>query len=154
MGYRYRMRNEKADEHDFRTMEVVIVRKKDGQEISQAQVVTLDNHYETLKYVQENMGDFVANIVRVKRMETAERQTINDNVNLFERNLEPLFSHISQTCQEHVLDKLSLSLKKALLLMAMDRYQCNQESVCRALGLSPERLQQELTSCGLASAKI
>ena len=49
-----------------------------------------------------------------------------------------------------VMDKLSASLKKALLLMVMERYKSDREKACRVLGISREKLETELKLCGVA----
>ncbi|KAF0216840.1 MAG: hypothetical protein FD174_3520 [Geobacteraceae bacterium] len=150
MGYRYDVPREKADEFTFRMMEVVMVESKaGGREDSTSRVMIVDGHWETLRFVQENMNDFVSNIIRVKKMTTNTRRKVEDNAKLFEHNLQPLFSMISETAKRNVLDKLSNSLKKALILMAMDRYNCDKESICRALGISQDKLEREMTLCGL-----
>ena len=150
MGYRYMMPAERSGESEYRIMEVVMVKKgKSGTEKASNQALTVDNHWDTLRYVQENMDDFIANMVKVKRMEIAGRRKIEESARLFEQNLEPLFTMISATSKKHLMDKLSNSLKKALFLMAMDRYKCDKETICRALGISRDKLEKEMKSCGL-----
>jgi len=112
-------------------------------------VLTVENNWETVSFVKEHMADIQANMTRVKQMKQARITNVDENAQLFERNLEPLFALISATAQDHVMDKLSGSLKKALLLMAMDRYSCDSESICRALGISKAKLEKELKRCGL-----
>lgn len=150
MGYRYAVPDERADDCIFRMMEVVMVEKrKDGRENSSTQVMIVDNHWDTLRFVQENMNDFVGNIIKVQKITTNTRRKVEENAQLFERNLQPLFSIISETENSKILDKLSNSLKKALILMAMDRYNCDRESICRALGISRDKLEREMALCGL-----
>lgn len=150
MGYRYMMPDEKAGECSYRVMEVVMMRKgKTGADKAASQMMTVDNHWDTLRYVQDNMDDFIANIVKVKRMDASGRRKIDENARLFERNLEPLFSLISATSKTNVMDKLSNSLKKALFLMALDRYHCDKDTICRALGISRDKLDKEMRACGL-----
>jgi DNA-binding protein Fis len=48
------------------------------------------------------------------------------------------------------MDKLSSSLKKALLLMVMERYHSDREKACKVLGISQEKLETELKLCGVA----
>lgn len=154
MGYKYEMPNEKADSFTYRMMEVVMVENKaGGREDSTSRVMIVDNHWETLRFVQENMNDFVSNIVKVKKMTANTAKKVEENAKLFERNLQPLFSIISETTKSNVLDKLSNSLKKALILMAMDRYNCDKESICKALGLSRDKLEKEMTLCGLVQTR-
>ena len=74
---------------------------------------------------------------------------IEESAELFQNNLQPLFSMISETSKTHILDKLSNSLKKALILMAIDRYKSDRDSICKALGISQEKLEKEMMVCGL-----
>lgn len=150
MGYRYSNPSEKAGECDYRIMEVVMVKKGSiVQGKAASQVLTVDNQWDTLRFVQENMDEVIGNMVKVKRMEAKSRMKIDDNAKLFQKNLEPLFSLISATCKENVMDKLSNSLKKALLLMALERYHCDREVICRALGITRDKLDKEMRACGL-----
>jgi DNA-binding protein Fis len=112
-------------------------------------VLTLGSDWETLSFVKDNMDGIAANLVRVKQMNAERRMHVEESAELFERNLEPLFTLISATAKDHVMDKLSVSLRKALLLMAMERYSCDRESICRALGISKGKLEKELKLCGL-----
>lgn len=157
MGYRCRDAKELAGNSAYRCVEVVLVKRAGVTDIdSPAEVLVVDNHWDTLRYVQENMEQFVSNMVRVKKLHAekeAPQSEVDANVDasarLFEKNLGPLFVLISALAKEHILDKLSGSLKKALLLMAMERYNCDKESMCRALGLTRVKLERELSRCGI-----
>ena len=150
MGYRCKMASEMhSNDSTFRVMEVVMMRRgREGGESTSNHLVLVDNHNETLKFVQENMDDFINNIVGVDKM-TRLNKKVDESAKLFEKNLDPLFSVMTETTQGNILDKLSLSLKKALILMAMDRYQSNRDSVCKALGISPDKLDSEMALCGI-----
>ena len=150
MGYRCKDTAHKAGTYHYRAIEVVLV-KKSGQAVDddRAAVLTVDNDWDTLSFVKDNMADIAANVVRVQRMNSENRMRVEESAKLFEKNLEPLFTLISATATDHVLDKLSISLRKALLLMAMERYSCDSESICRALGLTRGKLEKELKRCGL-----
>jgi DNA-binding protein Fis len=125
--------------------------KKDANaaEEEAAVVLTVGNDWDTLNFVNDNMDGIAANLVRVTQMNAESRMHVEESAKLFERNLQPLFTLISATSAEHVMDKLSVSLKKALLLMAMERYSCDSDSICRALGLTRGKLEKELKRCGL-----
>ena len=153
MGYRCRIHEDKAGECDFRLIEMVMTKKNSIQSLPVRAVITIDNHVETIRYVQSNMTDFVTNCVRVEAMEANARKKVEENARLFEQHLEPFFTVVAATTQKNVLDKLSSALKKALILMAMEKYHCNKESICRALGLSPEKLEREIDLCGLSPKK-
>lgn len=150
MGSRCKDATQRAGTFHYRAIEVVLM-KRDGWtgngEV--ASVLTVENDWDTLGFVKDNMSDITANMVRVKFMNSENRMHVEESAQLFEKNLVPLFTLISATAKDHVLDKLSVSLRKALLLMAMDRYSCDSESICRALGLSKGKLEKELKRCGL-----
>lgn len=150
MGYRCATPEERAGETNYRLMEVVMVKRGTaGAGKASSQILTVDNQWDTLRFVQENMDDIIATMVKVKRMETISRRKIDENAKLFEKNLEPLFSLISATSKDNLMDKLSSSLKKALILMALDRYHCDKETICRALGITRDKLDREMKACGL-----
>lgn len=150
MGYRYNDPTEKGGESDFRMMEIVTMRKKNNEKgITSTQALLVDNHWDTLRYVQEHMDNFVDNVIKVKKMETTDKKRMEESAKLFEDNLESLFTMISKTSKSGTLEKLSISLKKALILMAMDRYQCDRMQMCNALGITPAKLEEEIIHCGL-----
>lgn len=150
MGYKCKDVTRRPGSCNYRAIEVALVKGHgtagNGDPVG---VLTVDNNWETLSFVSENMDAIADNMVRVKPMDSERRMHVEESAQLFERNLEPLFTLISATAKDHVLDKLSGSLKKALLLMAMDRYDCDSESICRALGLTKHKLNKELKRCGL-----
>ncbi|MBT0666387.1 hypothetical protein KI809_18930 [Geobacter pelophilus] len=137
----------------FRVMEVVMMKKNSNYGKSMSNhLLLVDNNQETLKYVQESMDDIITNIIRVNKMDKINKK-VDENAKLFEKNLDPLFSVMAEKTQGSILDKLSLSLRKALILMAMDRYKSNKDSVCKALGISPEKLDGEMTLCGISKER-
>ncbi len=73
----------------------------------------------------------------------------NDSTKLFEENLLPVFDVLAAS-QEHVMDKLTASLRKALLMMAIERYGYDSRRICRGLGISRAKLDSELRRLGLA----
>jgi DNA-binding NtrC family response regulator len=150
MGYGCKDPMRRPGTYHYRAIEVTLV-NRDGLAVNDDPpvVLTVDNDWDTLCFVKENMSDIASNMVRVKRMDSERRMHVEESAELFERNLEPLFTLISATSRDHVMDKLSASLRKALLLMAMDRYSCDRESMCRALGITKGKLERELRRCGL-----
>jgi DNA-binding protein Fis len=151
MAYRDRTTAERSSAFDYSMMEVRL-RKKGAAAGTrdELRVMTVDNHWDTLRYVQENMDECVGNIVRLKRLQAHEATGVNESAALFQRNLEPLVSSLAAANGQGVMDKLSASLKKALLLMVMERYQSDREKACRVLGISREKLETELKLCGVA----
>jgi len=151
MAYRGRTTDERTGESNFCIIEVRL-RKKGAAAGTRDELrrLTIDNQRETISFVQENMNSCVGNIVRLKRMEASDTQGVNESAALFQRNLEPLVSTLAAANGEGVMDKLSASLKKALLLMVLERYQSDREKACRVLGISREKLENELKLCGVA----
>ncbi|MFZ3207747.1 MAG: hypothetical protein WA140_02805 [Geobacteraceae bacterium] len=154
MSYRCLIPQEKADDADFRPLEVVVATTPRGSFGKGASIIiTIDNHWGTLHFVQANMDKLVRNIILVRKMEVNDRKKVEETEKIFERNLEPLFTLIFQTEHSNVLDKLSFSLKKALILMAMGRYSDNKDSICKALGISLDKLDKEMALCGLGHSR-
>ena len=150
MGHRCKDAMHRAGSYHYRALEVVLVKQAGlGSHAEQRTVLTVENDWDTLNFVKENMADITANMVRVNAMNLENNPHVEESAKLFENNLQPLFTLISATATEHVMDKLSVSLRKALLLMAMDRYSCDSESICRALGITRVKLEKELKRCGL-----
>jgi DNA-binding protein Fis len=149
MGYRCKDAAQRAGSYHYRAIEVVQLKKASGNADRRANVLTVDNDWDTLSFVKDNMADITANMVGVKPVSSENNPHVEESAELFQKNLEPLFTLISATATDHVLDKLSVSLRKALLLMAMDRYSCDSESMCRALGITKGKLEKELKRCGL-----
>lgn len=150
MGYMCKDATKKAGTYNYRAIRLLQIKGgADDLERDHGVVLTVGNDWETLNFINENMDAITANLEGVKGMNEQCRIHVEESAQLFEKNLQPLFTLISATAQEHVLDKLSVSLKKALLLMAMDRYSCDSECICRALGISKGKLEKELRRCGL-----
>lgn len=150
MGYKCTDAARKVGAYQYRVVQVQLGEKGIAAQDAAPVFLTVDNDWETLRFIKENMDAIVANLVRVKQMDAESRMHVEESAQLFEKNLEPLFTLISATSQEHVMDKLSGSLKKALLLMAMDRYSCDSDKICRALGITRGKLEKELKRCGLS----
>lgn len=150
MGYRDRSTDDRSGAYGYCIMEVRL-RKKNAPAGTKDDLrfMTVDSHWDTLRFVQDNMDECVGNVVRLKRMEPTSEQRVNENAALFQRNLEPLVSSLAATQGQGVMDKLSTSLKKALLLMVMERYQSDREKACQVLGITREKLEKELQLCGV-----
>ncbi|HTP63850.1 MAG TPA: hypothetical protein VMJ66_00565 [Geobacteraceae bacterium] len=153
MGYRCALPREDAEECEFRLMEVVMVKRSSGGETTSSQVLIIDNDQETLRQVQENWNDFIGNMIRVKKMEERDRQKVSESSEIFGKRLQPLFSLIAETTSRNLLANLSKSLKKALILMAMERYDGDKDIICKVLGINRERLDSEMNLCGLQQSR-
>jgi hypothetical protein len=149
MGYRCIFPRENIDDSEFRLMEVVMVKKSPVGNSVSSQVVIIDNREDTLRLVQKNWNEVVENIIKVKKMEERDSKKVAENAEIFGNGLKPLFSRISETRNKNLLANLSKSLKKALLLMAMDRYSGDKDAICKVLGINREKLDTEMSLCGL-----
>jgi DNA-binding NtrC family response regulator len=149
MGYRCFSAKDYMEEGEYRLMEVVMVKKMSKREEVTTQVIMIDNNQDTLRHVQENWNDFIDNIIRIKKMEDIDRKKITENADIFGKGLKPLFSRISESPNKNLLANLSKSMKKALLLMALERYDGNMELICKVLGINREKLDTEMSMCGL-----
>ncbi|HJV36688.1 hypothetical protein [Geomonas sp.] len=150
MAYKARS-TEKAGGYDYRIMEVRLRKKNAGPDAKEElRLLMVDSSWDTLRFVQDNMEELVGNIVRLRRLEDCTNKGINESAALFQRNLEPLMSSLAASKGEGVMDKLSLSLKKALLLLVMERYQSDRDQACKVLGITREKLDNELVLCGVA----
>lgn len=150
MGYRDRSTGERAGGYNYCMMEVRL-KKKDAPQTAKEdlRVLMVDSHWETLRFVQDNMEECIGNIVRLKRLES-KAAVATDSAELFAQKLQPLMATLASVHGGEVMDKMSASLKKALLLMVMERYQSDRATACRVLGISAEKLDNELKLCGVA----
>ena len=136
----------------FGAMEVVLVKRQRPPAAERdAVVLTVAFDPDVWRLVNEDLDEIASNVMRVRKMNTDRKTRVEESAELFQRSLKPFFTLISATSKEHVMDKLSVSLRKALLLMAMERYSCNKEKMCRALGLTRAKLEKELKLCGLSN---
>lgn len=149
MGYRCVTANENAGDSEFRLMEVVMVKKSSRGEDVSSHIVIIDNNQETLRHVQENWNDFIDNIIKVKKMEELDRRKVAESAEIFCKGLQPLFSRISESTNKNLLANLSKSLKKALILMALERYEGDKDIICKVLGINRDKLDNEMSLCGL-----
>lgn len=109
----------------------------------------VDSHYDTLTFVQENMERCVGNLVKLRRLEEHQAKGMEESAALFQKSLAPLVSSL-EAQGEGVMEKLSASLKKALLLMVITRYQSDWNQACQVLGITREKLESELKLCGVS----
>jgi hypothetical protein len=154
MCSKYADKSERGSEQNYRVLEVKIMKKSALRtEGSRTQHLLVAGEHETLSFVQDNMDDFIGNLLRTKQLEEKEQRRVEENSRLFEENLEPLFNMLANTTGSQVLQKMSASLKKALLLMAMDRYASDPASICQVLGITQTALEREINACGLTLAR-
>lgn len=129
---------------------VISKRAETGKERTARRVVMFDGERDTVALVQEEMNRVISNVVKVAAMERKAIRKIEETSKLFEKTLDPWFSLVAQTGSNgKLLATMSTSLKKALILLAMERFGCDQESVANVLGISVERLGREMVRCGI-----
>jgi len=63
--------------------------------------------------------------------------------------IEALFELIVVSSKKNVLPRLAASVRKAILALALDRYNANREMICAVLGLSRSQFDNEIHSAGL-----
>ena len=150
MGHSCKIPHQFDRDGTYRVMEVVMMKSSKGmKDTASTHLLLVDNNQETIKFVQESMDDIISNLIKVTKM-TQNCKKINESANLFEKNLDPLFSVMAENTKGSILDKLSTSLKKALILMAMDKYKSDKKSVCKALGITSDKLEGEMALCGIS----
>jgi len=66
------------------------------------------------------------------------------------RAIETFLELIVMNPRKNVVPRLTVTLKKAILSMALDRYNFNREIVCKVLGLSSSQFDEEMRLSGLA----
>jgi hypothetical protein len=150
MGYREMTTNAEYGQYAFRAIEVAPVQKDTlGRDrMGSPLIILVGGEPETLRFVQENLHVIVNNVLRVKKMKPTSRN-IEETAQIFERNLQDLFTIAAQHKGSSLLSEMSLSLKKALLILAVERYRNDRERICRIFGITPDKLEQEMVSCGL-----
>jgi DNA-binding NtrC family response regulator len=149
MGYRCVMPGGKAGDREFRLVEVIMVRKSSGVEHESRQVVIVHDHQDTLRYVKGNWRDFVDNLLKIKKMEERDTKKEEESADIFGNRLHPLFSRISESVNKDLLTNLAKSLNKALIIMAVERYAGDRDTICTVLGIDREKLDSEMNLCGL-----
>lgn len=134
-------------------LELVISRRGSaGTEGATRKVVMFEQDQDTLSFVQEEMDAIISNVMKVTVMERKAKKRVEETSRIFERTLDPWFSLVAQTgCNGRLLSTMSNALKKALILLAMDRCNCDEESVAQILGISVQRLEREMIRCGILS---
>jgi hypothetical protein len=150
MGYREMTISMKLSQYPFRAIEVAPARRErdhyDGP--ASSMFILVDGDSDTLQFVQENLFEIVNNVLRVRKMKPSIRN-IDENARIFERNLQSLFAMVVQERGSSLLDEMSHSLKKALIILAIERYRNDRERICKVFGISRDKLEQEMITCGL-----
>ena len=82
MACRDRNTEERIDAYDYCVLEVLL-RKQGAANGTGAQLrlVTIDNHFDTLRFVQENLDSCIDNIVRLQRMDDKLKMALVAHLN-------------------------------------------------------------------------
>lgn len=113
------------------------------------QILLLNKDQETLLYVKQHLNRVVNNAVMIKRHEYNLCGTDPDEFKEFCRKFEPLIDTIIMKPETDLLSRMTSSLKRAILSIAIDRCNADRTTICNALGLSDRQLEEELRLCGL-----
>lgn len=113
------------------------------------QILLLNNDRDTLLFVEQHLNRVITNAVMVKKHELAHNGSDRNEVTEFYRSFEPLINAIITRPEKDLLMRMTASLKKAILSIAIDRCNADRRTICNALGLSDGQLDEELQLCGL-----
>lgn len=149
MGYRCNVGNNDKDK-GFRVIELTgsLYLEKLGMKPFN-QILLLNNDLETLLFVETFLDRVITNAVMVKKHEYTRCDDIRDDFKEFCRSCEPLIDAIIMRREKNLLSRITSSLKKAILSIAIDRCNADRRMICNALGLSERQLEEELRLCGL-----
>ncbi len=112
-------------------------------------VLLLNNDPETLRYAEQYLSKICRLAVMVgKPSEDLNHSARNDSLAL-SRDLESLLDSLVSNSDHNLLERMTSSLKTAILSLACDRYKSDRKLICRALGLTEEQLDQELRKYGV-----
>lgn len=153
MAYRFDSGVRSGRDQGFIIMELIGTKGGEASGEGRAELLLVDGSHETLILVQECLAEIVGNALRARRLAERREREQTAGAELFTRNLAPLLQKAPESAAGGILGSLSLPLKKALLKLAMDCFDNDRESASRALGISRDRLEQEMRACGLAGAK-
>lgn len=150
MGYRYDEAADKESGKYFRAFEISGSMMIAGNgKIPFYQVLLVNNDMETLFFVEQNMSRLINNAIILKQMNKPAGNR-DEESRTFTRGVESLLESIIMKKETDVLQNLTGSIKKAILSIALDRYNGNKEMICSLLGLSSSQLDDEMRSSGFA----
>lgn len=114
--------------------------------VSVRQVLLLHNDKETLEFVEQNMAKLFHNLILSKKMAVLPEPLLSTYL---PSEIEPLLESIALNPNKNILQQLTASLKKAILSLAMIRFNGDRELICNVLGLSGSQFEEELGLAGL-----
>ncbi len=114
-----------------------------------SQILLLNNDRETLLFVEQHLDSIVNNVVMAKRYDHAPDGTGPEEFGEFCKSFEPLIDAVIKQREKNLLSRMTSSLKKAILSIAIDRCNSDRTTICNALGLTEGQLDEELRLCGL-----
>jgi DNA-binding NtrC family response regulator len=149
MGSRSKIPGEKVGPYAFRAIEIVAIKKSSAvSHAAWSGVVLVDSQIDTINFVEQHIREFVGNVTKVRRLE-ARKRNVDESVRLFEENLRQLFGVIAESVESNLLEKFSVSLRKALIHIAIERSKDDKDRICSILGIDRSKLEEEMKICGL-----
>jgi len=113
------------------------------------QILLLHDDNDTLAFAERNLASLVNNAIMIKKMDF-QPKTAATAAEILTDGIVPLLESIVMLPEKNMLHCLTASLKKAILSIALSRYNSNKEMICNVLGLSGSQLDDELQSSGFA----
>lgn len=152
MGYRCSSENDDTSK-GFRVIELTgkLDHETRGKK-SFNQILLLNNDLETLLFVEMSLDRVVYNAVLARKHEYKNDDNERNDFKEFCRSFEPLIDAIIMRPEKNLLSRITASLKKAILTIAIDRCKSDRARICNELGLSDRQLDEELRLCGLRIA--
>ena len=111
------------------------------------QVLLLHDDKETLEFVEHNMSRFVHSLILSKELDVLPEPVLSTYL---PSEIEPLLESIALNPHRNILHQLTASLKKAILTLAMIRFNGDTEMICTVLGLSGSQFEEEVRMAGLS----
>jgi len=131
----------------FRAVEVTGSLKIDSKRtVPLRQVLLLLNDEETLQFVEHNMARFVHSTIMMKEMAVLPEQIQSTYL---PSKIESFLESIALNPNKNNLHQLTASLKKAILSLAMIRFNGDKEMICNVLGFSGSQFEEEMRLAGL-----
>jgi len=136
----------------FRAIEITGSLKIDRKRtVPLRQVLLLQNDKETLEFVEHNIARFVHSAIMMKEMAVLPEQVLST---CLPSEIESFLESTVLNPHKNILHQLTASLKKAILSLAMIRFNGDKEVICNVLGLSGSQFEEEMRMAGLCQGSI
>jgi hypothetical protein len=118
-----------------------------------SQVLVVAGDKETLHFLELHMDQVVRNVAQAKKIAWSSGDRVDEGPQYFEKKIETMLEILPDKWSRGRFEALAISMKKALLLISLDRFHGNWEMICRVLGISRGELDREMRSCGIVPAE-